>query len=290
MIDIARKTLATGGYLDIIKVVCHSLGGGTDMGTLLISKIKEEYPDRMMMTFSVFPSTKVFDTVEPYNATRSVHQLMENVVIYLVRASVLPEHWEGRSNASRLTSFWPHQFVLEKATFDDQKEKKHEFESAMTSSGLFLCKIGFGPVTSKHLREEAEITMQELNNLAQQTSYFFSIDVTWVLAISRRYLTASAIFRGQHAKIFISALSNINYLHEADAKVILISSWFGKTISKLHSLDYVSSYMSSILKLKVVPMKYFPGYELPKIEDSLSKGVASFNIRSPQRLPLTTSK
>ncbi|CDY69494.1 hypothetical protein Bca4012_099259 [Brassica carinata] len=40
--------------------VCHSLGGGTGsgMGTLLISKIREEYPDRMMMTFSVFPSPK----------------------------------------------------------------------------------------------------------------------------------------------------------------------------------------------------------------------------------------
>ncbi|KAL4377754.1 hypothetical protein GQ457_02G040160 [Hibiscus cannabinus] len=50
------------------------------MGTLLISKIREEYPDRMMLTFSVFPSQKVSDTVvEPYNATLSVHQLVENV-------------------------------------------------------------------------------------------------------------------------------------------------------------------------------------------------------------------
>ncbi|RVW13456.1 Tubulin beta-1 chain [Vitis vinifera] len=49
--------------------VCQSLGGGTGsgMGTLLISKIREEYPDRMMLTFSVFPSPKVSDTVvEPY--------------------------------------------------------------------------------------------------------------------------------------------------------------------------------------------------------------------------------
>lgn len=61
--------------------MCHSLGGGTGsgMGTLLISKMREEYPDRMMLTFSVFPSPKVSDTVvEPYNATLSVHQLVEN--------------------------------------------------------------------------------------------------------------------------------------------------------------------------------------------------------------------
>merc|ERR1712045_69769 len=59
----------------------HSLGGGTGsgMGTLLISKIKEEYPDRIMNSYSVVPSPKVSDTVvEPYNATLSVHQLVEN--------------------------------------------------------------------------------------------------------------------------------------------------------------------------------------------------------------------
>ena len=49
------------------------------MGTLLISKIREEYPDRIMNTYSVVPSPKVSDTVvEPYNATLSVHQLVEN--------------------------------------------------------------------------------------------------------------------------------------------------------------------------------------------------------------------
>ena len=39
----------------------HSLGGGTGsgMGTLLLSKIKEEFPDRMIMTYSVFPSASV---------------------------------------------------------------------------------------------------------------------------------------------------------------------------------------------------------------------------------------
>ncbi|KAM3878158.1 tubulin beta-1 chain [Diretmus argenteus] len=59
----------------------HSLGGGTGsgMGTLIINKIREEYPDRIMNSFSVMPSPKVSDTVvEPYNATLSIHQLLEN--------------------------------------------------------------------------------------------------------------------------------------------------------------------------------------------------------------------
>jgi len=61
--------------------VTQSLGGGTGsgMGTLLISKIREEYPDRMMLTYSVYPSPKVSDTVvEPYNTLLSIHQLIEN--------------------------------------------------------------------------------------------------------------------------------------------------------------------------------------------------------------------
>ncbi|XP_034934664.1 tubulin beta chain-like [Chelonus insularis] len=59
----------------------HSLGGGTGsgMGTLLIAKIREYFPDRIMSTFSVVPSPKVSDTVvEPYNATLACHQLIEN--------------------------------------------------------------------------------------------------------------------------------------------------------------------------------------------------------------------
>ncbi|TIC03141.1 hypothetical protein E3Q16_03226 [Wallemia mellicola] len=50
----------------------HSLGGGTGsgLGTLLMSKLREEFPDRMMATFSIIPSPKVSDTVvEPYNAS-----------------------------------------------------------------------------------------------------------------------------------------------------------------------------------------------------------------------------
>ena len=45
--------------------ITHSLGGGTGagMGTLLVSKIREEYPDRMICTYSVVPSPAVSDTV-----------------------------------------------------------------------------------------------------------------------------------------------------------------------------------------------------------------------------------
>ncbi|GAA6064353.1 hypothetical protein JCM10212_004679 [Sporobolomyces blumeae] len=80
VLDVVRKEAENCDCLQGFQLT-HSLGGGTGsgMGTLLISKIREEYPDRMMATFSVVPSPKVSDTVvEPYNATLSVHQLVEN--------------------------------------------------------------------------------------------------------------------------------------------------------------------------------------------------------------------
>lgn len=59
----------------------HSLGGGTGagLGSLILSKLREEYPDRMLATYSILPSPKVSETVvEPYNCLLSVHQLVES--------------------------------------------------------------------------------------------------------------------------------------------------------------------------------------------------------------------
>lgn len=69
--------------LDIAPWLTHilALGGGTGsgLGALLLDKIREEYPDRMLATFSIFPSPKVSETVvEPYNAVLSTHILVDN--------------------------------------------------------------------------------------------------------------------------------------------------------------------------------------------------------------------
>jgi len=80
IMDVVRKESETCDMLQGFQIT-HSMGGGTGsgMGTLLVSKIREDFPDRIMSTYSVVPSPKVSDTVvEPYNATLSVHQLVEN--------------------------------------------------------------------------------------------------------------------------------------------------------------------------------------------------------------------
>lgn len=80
IMDVARKEAEKTDMLQGFQLV-HSLGGGTGsgLGTNLLTKLREEFPDRMLATWSVLPSPKVSDTVvEPYNATLSFHQLVEN--------------------------------------------------------------------------------------------------------------------------------------------------------------------------------------------------------------------
>jgi len=67
VLDVVRKESESCDCLQGFQLT-HSLGGGTGsgMGTLLISKIREEYPDRIMNTFSVVPSPKVSSSSRIY--------------------------------------------------------------------------------------------------------------------------------------------------------------------------------------------------------------------------------
>lgn len=79
ILDIIRKQAESCDALQGFQFL-HSLGGGTGagLGTLMMGKLREDYPDRMMATFSILPAPAVSETVvEPYNATLSIHQLLE---------------------------------------------------------------------------------------------------------------------------------------------------------------------------------------------------------------------
>ncbi|CAF3289603.1 unnamed protein product [Rotaria sp. Silwood2] len=80
VLDVVRKEAEACDCLQGFQLI-HSLGGGcgSGLGTLLIPTIREEYPDLIILTYSVVPSPKVSDTViEPYNCVLSAHQLLEN--------------------------------------------------------------------------------------------------------------------------------------------------------------------------------------------------------------------
>ena len=60
MFDVIRKEAEAVDCLQGFQLT-HSLGGGTGsgMGTLLLKRVREEYPDRIVCSYSVAPSPKV---------------------------------------------------------------------------------------------------------------------------------------------------------------------------------------------------------------------------------------
>nr|UBO76128.1 beta-tubulin [Chrysosphaeria jannelii] len=186
--------------------ITHSLGGGTGagMGTLLISKIREEFPDRMMATFSVVPSPKVSDTVvEPYNATLSVHQLVENSdetfcidneALYEICMRTLKLTNPSYGDLNHLVSA-----VMSGVTtclrFPGQlnSDLRKLAVNMVPFPRLHFFMVGFAPLNSRNSAQFRAVTVPEL------TQQMF--DPKNIMAASDfrngRYLTCSAIFRGK---------------------------------------------------------------------------------------------
>ena len=205
VLDVVRKEAEGCDCLQGFQIT-HSLGGGTGsgMGTLLISKIREEFPDRMMCTFSVVPSPKVSDTVvEPYNATLSVHQLVENSdATFCIDNEAL---YDICFRTLKLTS----------PTYGDLNHLVSLVMSGITTSlrfpgqlnadlrklavnmipfpRLHFFMVGFAPLTARGASSYRHLSVPEL---AQQ---MFDAHNLMAACDPRRgrYLTAAALFRGK---------------------------------------------------------------------------------------------
>ncbi|KAL0238884.1 hypothetical protein PCE1_004575 [Barthelona sp. PCE] len=205
VLDIVRKEAESCDCLQGFQI-CHSLGGGTGagMGTLLIAKIREEYPDRQMCTFSVVPSPKVSDTVvEPYNCTLSVHQLTENSeetmcidneALYDICFRTLKLTTPTYGDLNHLVSI-----VMSGVTcclrFPGQlnSDLRKLAVNLVPYPRLHFFMVGFAPLTSRGSSAYRQITVPEL------TSQMFHSGNMMAASDPRhgRYLTASALFRGR---------------------------------------------------------------------------------------------
>merc|ERR1711987_41251 len=160
--------------------------GGAGMGTLLISKIREEYPDRVMSTYSIIPSPKVSDTVmEPYNATLSVHQLVEN---------------SDQCFALDNEALYDICFRTLKLTTPTYGDLNHLVSAAICGTTCSLpfprhhfFMMGFAPLTSRGSQQYRALSVPEL------TQQQFDAKNMMCAADPRhgRYLTCSALFRGR---------------------------------------------------------------------------------------------
>ena len=85
----------------------HSISGGTGsgLGSLLISKIKDEYHHRILQSFSVFSSPNISHNVlEPYNNVFTLHQLVENVdMVHIIDNEALMCGHKYRNNTNKCT-------------------------------------------------------------------------------------------------------------------------------------------------------------------------------------------
>ncbi|CAN6287331.1 unnamed protein product [Urochloa humidicola] len=205
VLDVVRKEAENCDCLQGFQV-CHSLGGGTGsgMGTLLISKIREEYPDRMMLTFSVFPSPKVSDTVvEPYNATLSVHQLVENADECMVLDNEALYDICFRTLKLTNPSFGDLNHLISATMsgvtcclrFPGQlnSDLRKLAVNLIPFPRLHFFMVGFAPLTSRGSQQYRALTVPEL------TQQMWDAKNMMCAADPRhgRYLTASAMFRGK---------------------------------------------------------------------------------------------
>merc|ERR1711939_344043 len=205
VLDVVRREAEGCDCLQGFQIT-HSLGGGTGagMGTLLISKIREEFPDRMMATFSVVPSQKVSNTVvEPYNATLSVHQLVENSdetfcidneTLYDICMRTLKLSNPSYGDLNHLVSA-----VMSGITtclrFPGQlnSDLRKLAVNMVPFPRLHFFMVGFAPLTAKGSQSFRAVTVPEL---AQQM-----FDAKNMMAASDprmgRYLTVAALWRGK---------------------------------------------------------------------------------------------
>jgi tubulin beta len=165
----------------------HSLGGGTGsgMGTLLLLKIRDGYPDRITTTYSIYPSPKVSDTVvEPYNAVLSSHQLLENSdetfivdneALYNINANVLknqqPTYAELNSLIAQATCGITCSLRFPGALNGDLRKLG---VNLVPFPRLHFFLISQAPLTAKDHKGKLKLTTQELTNQAFSPRNFYS--------------------------------------------------------------------------------------------------------------------
>ncbi|KAF9977186.1 Tubulin beta-4B chain [Actinomortierella ambigua] len=207
VLDVVRKEAESCDCLQGFQIT-HSLGGGTGagMGTLLISKIREEYPDRMMCTFSVMPSPKVSDTVvEPYNATLSVHQLVENSdetfcidneALYDICFRTLKLTAPAYGDLNHLVSVVM-SGITTSLRFPGQlnADLRKLAVNLVPFPRLHFFMVGFAPLTASNTQQFRAVTVPEL------TQQMFDAKNMMAASDPRhgRYLTVAAMFRGRMA-------------------------------------------------------------------------------------------
>uniref|UniRef100_A0A1I7Y6M4 Tubulin beta chain n=1 Tax=Steinernema glaseri TaxID=37863 RepID=A0A1I7Y6M4_9BILA len=205
VLDVVRKEAEASDCLQGFQLT-HSIGGGTGsgMGTLLLSKVREEYPDRIMASFTVVPSPKVSDVVtEPYNATLSVHQLVENTdetfcidneALYDICSKTLKISNPNYGDLNHLVSMTI-SGVTTSLRFPGQlnADLRKLAVNMVPFPRLHFFMPGYAPLSAKGTQQYRSLTVRDL------TQQMFDVKNMMTACDPRhgRYLTVAAMFRGK---------------------------------------------------------------------------------------------
>ncbi|XP_046608892.1 tubulin beta-1 chain-like [Neodiprion virginianus] len=203
-LDIIRREAESCDLLQGFQLL-HSIGGGTGsgMGTLLMKKMREEYPDRVMTSYSIIPSLKISDiVVEPYNATLTMHNLiehsdetfcMDNEALYDICSNSLKLAGPTYSDLNHLVSTCM-AGITTCLRFPGQlnADLRKIAINMVPFPRLHFFVPGFAPLTS---RSAAPFRVMSVPELTQQM-----FDAKCMMAAcdptKGRFLTVAAIFRG----------------------------------------------------------------------------------------------
>jgi len=206
VMDVVRKEAEACDNLQGFLLI-HSLGGGTGsgMGTLILRKLREEYPDRMIATVSVIPSPKVTNiVVAPYNAVLTLHKLVEDadITFCLDEEALYDICFRTLKLTTPTHGDLDHLAVAAMSGFTTSLRFPHEGHGAtlrkmavnlVPQKRLHFMMPGFAPLTSRGSQQYRALTVPEL------TGQLFDAKNMMVACDPHqgRYLAVQASFRGR---------------------------------------------------------------------------------------------
>lgn len=183
----------------------HSIGGGSGsgLGTLLLQKLKEEYQERIVNTFTVIPSAKVSEAVvEAYNAILSLNEMIcntdevicfDNEALFDICKCTLKLCRPTIGDLNHLVSMT---MAGVTSCFRFPGQLNTDFKKLLTNMcpfpRLHFFVPGFAPLTTRSCEPYRQIGTSDLvSQLFDSRNQMASFD-----ARAGRYLTCATIFRG----------------------------------------------------------------------------------------------
>jgi len=200
-------------------IMTHAVGGGSGggLGALIMERLKEEFPKKILWSYSILPSPLLSDAVvEPYNAILSLDKLIQ----YADETVVIDNH--------ALYSIVTKNMNIPDPSYDDLNLVISQALSDITASLRFKGSLNtdmkeflvnlvpyprshflmasFAPMATKEDRQYAKITTADLAGALFEDNYMMAaVDVT-----KGTFLSCSLLFRGENtAQDITNALLDI---------------------------------------------------------------------------------